>query len=119
MANLSVYVSSYVNGVAEIHSEILKDSLFRDWYQPRIPERFQNKTNGVTPRRWLGLCDPELTELITSTGSGPDFLTNLDRLEELKPHDRRRAMVREFNQHQAGEEGAAGRRGREAEERSP
>ncbi len=48
MANLSVYVSSYVNGVAEIHTQILKDSLFRDWYQV-YPERFQNKTNGVTP----------------------------------------------------------------------
>ena len=52
MANLSVYVSSYVNGVAEIHSQILKDDLFRDWYRA-FPERFQNKTNGVTPRRWV------------------------------------------------------------------
>lgn len=78
MANLSVYVSSYVNGVAKIHSEILKNSLFRDWYAA-YPQRFQNKTNGITPRRWLGLCDPELTELITSR-IGPGFLTNLDRL---------------------------------------
>lgn len=48
MANLSVYVSSYVNGVAEIHSQILKDSLFRDWYQV-YPERFQNKTTASPP----------------------------------------------------------------------
>ncbi|MBE6947392.1 MAG: glycogen/starch/alpha-glucan phosphorylase [Ruminococcaceae bacterium] len=83
MANLSVYVSSYVNGVAEIHSQILKDDLFRDWYAV-YPERFQNKTNGVTPRRWMGLCNPELTELIRDSIGG-DFLKDLDRLAELKP----------------------------------
>ncbi|MBQ5748677.1 MAG: glycogen/starch/alpha-glucan phosphorylase, partial [Oscillospiraceae bacterium] len=55
MANLSVYLAHAVNGVAEIHSEILKNDLFRDWYRI-YPERFQNKTNGITPRRWLGLC---------------------------------------------------------------
>ena len=95
MANLSVYVSSYVNGVAEIHSQILKDSLFRDWFQV-YPERFQNKTNGVTPRRWMGLCNPELTQMIKYR-VGRDFLTDLDQLERLKPmidDD----MVRQFNQ---------------------
>ena len=69
MANLSVYVSSYVNGVAEIHSQILKDDLFRQWYQV-FPERFQNKTHGVTPRRWLGLCHPELTQMIQYRAGG-------------------------------------------------
>ena len=83
MANLSVYVGSYVNGVAEIHSQILKDDLFRDWYKV-FPERFQNKTNGITPRRWIGLCNPELTGLIRSRIGG-DFLKDLDRLNELKP----------------------------------
>ncbi len=94
MANLSVYVSSYVNGVAEIHSQILKDDLFREWYQV-FPERFQNKTNGVTPRRWMGLCNPELTQLIKYRIGG-DFLKDLDRLSKLKPmidDD----MVRQFN----------------------
>ena len=94
MANLSVYVSSYVNGVAEIHSQILKDDLFRDWYQV-FPDRFQNKTNGVTPRRWLGLCNPELTQLLKYRIGG-DFLKDLDRLAALKPmidDD----MVRQFN----------------------
>ena len=52
MANLSVYVGTYVNGVAEIHSEILKNDVFHNWYTA-FPERFQNKTNGVTPRRWM------------------------------------------------------------------
>ena len=83
MANLSVYVGSYVNGVAEIHSQILKDDCFKEWYAA-FPERFQNKTNGVTPRRWLGLCNPELTQLIKYRIGG-DFLRDLDRLKKLKP----------------------------------
>ena len=94
MANLSVYVGSYVNGVAEIHSQILKDDLFKEWYAV-YPERFQNKTNGVTPRRWMGLCNPELTQMIKYRIGG-DFLKNLEKLNELKPmidDD----MVRQFN----------------------
>ena len=94
MANLSVYVGSYVNGVAEIHSQILKDDCFKDWYAV-YPERFQNKTNGVTPRRWMGLCNPELTQMIKYR-VGADFLKDLDRLSKLKPmiDDE---MVRQFN----------------------
>ena len=94
MANLSVYVGTYVNGVAEIHSQILKDDCFRQWYQV-FPERFQNKTNGVTPRRWMGLCNPELTQMLKYR-IGSDFLKDLDRLAKLKPmidDD----MVRQFN----------------------
>ncbi len=94
MANLSVYVGSYVNGVAEIHSQILKDDCFKEWYQA-FPERFQNKTNGVTPRRWMGLCNPELTQMIRYRVGG-DFLKDLDKLSKLKTlidDD----MVRQFN----------------------
>ena len=94
MANLSVYVGTYVNGVAEIHSQILKDDCFKEWYTA-FPERFQNKTNGVTPRRWMGLCNPELTQMIKYRIGG-DFLKDLDRLAKLKPmidDD----MVRQFN----------------------
>ena len=83
MANLSIYVGSYVNGVAEIHSQILKDDCFKAWYQV-FPERFQNKTNGITPRRWLGLCNPELCRLITDKIGG-DFLKNLEEISALKP----------------------------------
>ena len=82
MANLSVYVGSYVNGVAEIHTQILKDDCFKDWYYA-FPERFQNKTNGITPRRWLGLCNPELTAMLREKVGG-DFLKNLDLIGELK-----------------------------------
>ena len=94
MANLSIYVGSYVNGVAAIHTQILKDDCFKDWYH-MFPQRFQNKTNGVTPRRWLGLCNPELTQLIKYRIGG-DFLKDMDRLAKLKPmidDD----MVRQFN----------------------
>ena len=94
MANLSVYVGSYVNGVAEIHSQILKDDCFKQWYEA-FPERFQNKTNGVTPRRWMGLCNPELTQMIKYRVGG-DFLKDLDKLSKLKPmidDD----MIRQFN----------------------
>ena len=83
MANMLVYVGSYINGVAEIHSQILKDDCFKEWYAA-YPERFQNKTNGVTPRRWLGLCNPELTQLIKYRIGG-DFLKDLDQLNKLKP----------------------------------
>lgn len=64
MADMAVYCSSYVNGVAEIHTEILKDTVLVDWYK-LYPERFQNKTNGITQRRWLALCNKELSDLIT------------------------------------------------------
>ena len=82
MANLSVYVGSYVNGVAEIHSQILKDDCFKDWYYA-YPERFQNKTNGITPRRWAGLCNPELTEMVRAKVGG-DFLKDLELIGGLK-----------------------------------
>ncbi len=82
MANLSIYVGSYINGVAEIHTQILKNDCFKDWYYA-FPERFQNKTNGITPRRWLGLSNPELTAMLREKVGG-DFLKNLDLIGELK-----------------------------------
>ena len=84
MANLSIYVGSYVNGVAEIHSQILKDDCFKNWYQV-FPERFQNKTNGITPRRWVGLCNPELSSLIHEKVGG-DFLKDLELISKLNEH---------------------------------
>ena len=82
MAQLAVYASHAVNGVAEIHTEILKKSVLSAWYA-LYPERFQNKTNGITQRRWLGLCNPELTALLTDA-VGDGFLTDLYRLDALK-----------------------------------
>ena len=83
MAELALYASHAVNGVAELHSDILKNDVFADWYRI-FPERFQNKTNGITQRRWLGLCNPELSDLISGKiGSG--FITDLDQLKNLVP----------------------------------
>ena len=82
MARLAVFMSTYVNGVARLHTEILQHDVFKNWYE-LYPDKFQNKTNGVTQRRWLGLCNPELTALIESRiGSG--FLTDLSQLGKLK-----------------------------------
>ncbi len=83
MAYLAMYGCHTVNGVARIHTEILKNDVLRDWYNLR-PEMFQNKTNGITQRRWLGLCNPELTSVLAKR-IGDGFLTNLDELEKLKP----------------------------------
>ena len=94
MANLSIYVGSYVNGVAEIHSQILKDDCFKEWYHV-FPERFQNKTNGITPRRWVGLCNPELTAMIREKVGG-DFVKDLELIGGLKEHINEET-VKEFN----------------------
>jgi len=94
MANLSIYVGSYVNGVAEIHSQILKDDCFKEWYQV-FPERFQNKTNGITPRRWIGLCNPELTKMIREKVGG-DFVKDLELIGGLKDHINAET-IKEFN----------------------
>ena len=85
MARLAVYVSSAVNGVAKIHTDILKNDLFRDWYA-LYPERFQNKTNGITPRRFLGLCNPEYAALIAEKTGSYDFIADLSQISKLKEH---------------------------------
>ena len=83
MANLSVYMGVHVNGVAQIHSEIIKHDIFRDWYAV-FPGKFTNVTNGISPRRWLGLCNPELTALLEDN-CFKGFLTDLEQLQNLKP----------------------------------
>ncbi len=83
MANLAVLGSHSVNGVSALHSDILKSSTFRD-FNEMFPERFNNKTNGVTPRRWIRQCNPDLSALITEA-IGTGWVSNLARLEELKP----------------------------------
>ena len=95
MANLSVYVSTAVNGVARIHSEILKNDLFKDWYR-YYPERFQNKTNGITQRRWLALCNQELSALITELLGDNSWVTDLDKLQALKKYADDEAVLRRF-----------------------
>ncbi|HNP65545.1 MAG TPA: glycogen/starch/alpha-glucan phosphorylase, partial [Woeseiaceae bacterium] len=82
MAYLAIVGSFSINGVAALHSQLLQDGLFNDFYQ-LWPERFNNKTNGVTQRRWLAACNPGLTALINSK-LGEGWVTNLSELEGLR-----------------------------------
>ncbi|KAL9226164.1 hypothetical protein vseg_002007 [Gypsophila vaccaria] len=83
MANLCVVSGHAVNGVAEIHSEIVKNDVFNDFYQ-LWPEKFQNKTNGVTPRRWIRFCNAALSEIITKWTGSEDWVLQTEKLAELK-----------------------------------
>jgi starch phosphorylase len=83
MAWLAIVGSFSVNGVAALHSQLLRDGLFRDFYA-LWPEKFNNKTNGVTPRRWLAHANPGLAALISSR-IGEGWVTDLAQLERLKP----------------------------------
>jgi glycogen phosphorylase len=91
MAHLAVVGSHAVNGVAALHSELLQRDVLRDFAE-LSPGKFSNKTNGVTPRRWLHQCNPRLSALITEA-LGPGWLTDLDRLEKLAPLAKDAAFV--------------------------
>jgi starch phosphorylase len=84
MAHLAVVGSHSVNGVAKLHTELVKGELLRDFHD-LWPERFNNKTNGVTPRRWIHACNPGLTKLVTER-IGEAWVTDLERLADLEPH---------------------------------
>ena len=94
MAYLAIVGSFSVNGVAELHSKLLKEGLFNDFYQ-LWPHKFNNKTNGVTPRRWLAACNPELASLITKT-IGDKWITDLSQLEKLKPYAEKPAFRKKW-----------------------
>ncbi|XP_053996753.1 glycogen phosphorylase [Hylaeus anthracinus] len=82
MAHLSIVGSHAINGVAAIHSEILKNTVFKDFCDMN-PEKFQNKTNGITPRRWLLLCNPNLSDIIEEK-IGDEWTVHLEQLVQLK-----------------------------------
>ncbi len=84
MAFLAIVGSFSVNGVAELHSRLLREGLFRDFAE-LWPEKFNNKTNGVTQRRWLAACNPDLSAVITDA-IGDGWITDLDQLEGLREH---------------------------------
>uniref|UniRef100_A0A674IFF4 Alpha-1,4 glucan phosphorylase n=1 Tax=Terrapene triunguis TaxID=2587831 RepID=A0A674IFF4_9SAUR len=81
MAHLCIVGSHAINGVARIHSDIIKKSVFKDFYELE-PQKFQNKTNGITPRRWLVLCNPGLAEVIAER-IGDEYISDLDHLKKL------------------------------------
>jgi starch phosphorylase len=82
MASLGIVGSHKINGVAALHSDLIKKTLFRDFYDV-FPEKFTNKTNGITPRRWLRQCNRSLADLITSK-IGEEWVTDLDQLKKLE-----------------------------------
>ncbi|XP_054986025.1 glycogen phosphorylase, brain form isoform X2 [Sorex araneus] len=92
MAHLCVLGSHAVNGVARLHSDIVRRSVFKDFHELE-PEKFQNKTNGITPRRWLLLCNPGLADAIVER-IGEGFLTDLSQLRRLLPLASDEAFVR-------------------------
>lgn len=95
MADMAVYASSHTNGVAEIHTQILKDSVLADWYKI-YPERFQNKTNGITQRRWIALCNMELSSLITELLGSDQWVVKLDELKKLAVYADDENILRRF-----------------------
>ena len=84
-----------MNGVAAIHTELLKTTVLKDWYE-LYPERFQNKTNGITQRRWLALCNRELSALITELLGDDSWVTDLDKLSGLKKYADDESVLRRF-----------------------
>ena len=97
MANLAMYAGAYVNGVAAIHTELLKTTVLKEWYAWK-PEKFQNKTNGITQRRWLGVCNPELTALLAELNGSADFLTDLEQLKPLSRFAEDKTVLERFRQ---------------------
>lgn len=95
MADMACYASSHINGVAEIHTQILKDSVLADWYSI-YPERFLNETNGITQRRWLALCNMELSALITELLGSDEWITDLDKLRALEKYADDESILRRF-----------------------
>lgn len=97
MAHLAIYGGSYVNGVAAIHTEIIKHDTLRDWYQ-LYPEKFQNKTNGITQRRWLALCNRELSDMISHKLTNRDWITDLTQLKALEVFSDDEKVIEQFSQ---------------------
>lgn len=94
MARMAIFATHSTNGVAKIHTEILKSTALHEWYQ-LYPERFNNKTNGITQRRWLALCNQELSGFITDKiGSG--WVTDLSRLKALEKLQDDAEVLRQF-----------------------
>ena len=84
MAHLAVVGSHSINGVAKLHSDLIQSHLLHDFYE-LWPERFNNKTNGVTPRRWIHACNPGLSRAVTDR-IGDAWITDLERIREIEPH---------------------------------
>jgi len=96
MANMAVVGSFSVNGVAALHTQLLKDNVLNDFYR-MYPEKFNNKTNGITPRRWLKVCNPRLSKLI-SEYIGDEWTKDLNQLEKLAPLAKDKNLIKKWKE---------------------
>ena len=85
MAWIACYAAYSINGVAALHTDILKRDTLNYWYE-MAPEKFNNKTNGVTPRRWLRMCNPQLSALLDELAGSDKWVTDLAQLQNLRSH---------------------------------
>ncbi|MCH4888285.1 glycogen/starch/alpha-glucan phosphorylase [Acidaminobacter sp. JC074] len=95
MAWLSIYGSYAVNGVAYLHTELLKHEELNDWYQ-LYPNKFQNKTNGITQRRWMALANKELSAYVTELLGTDEWVNNLEKIKELEKYADDEAVLEKF-----------------------
>ena len=95
MAHMACACSNHINGVARLHTELLKETVLSDFYNI-YPEKFVNVTNGITQRRWLGVCNPELSAFITKLLGTDEWLRNLSMLEGLKKYADDDKVIDEF-----------------------
>jgi len=98
MAYLALIGSHKVNGVAELHSDLIKTTIFKDFVKIYGPDKFTNVTNGITPRRWLHQANPRLSDLIASKLGGHDFLKDLTLLHKLEALVDDKAFRKEFQE---------------------
>jgi starch phosphorylase len=96
MSYMAVLVSKRVNGVAALHTELLKNGLFKDFYE-YAPEKFINVTNGITPRRWLRKANPALSQLI-SDNIGDDWIKHLDKLKDVEKFSGNKTFRKKFRE---------------------
>jgi starch phosphorylase len=97
MAWMAIHGTHTTNGVAKLHTDILKSRELKEWYE-LYPNRFQNKTNGITPRRWIALSNRELTQFITELLGSEEWLKDLSKLEELKKYVEDEKVLKRFLQ---------------------
>ncbi|NLK27776.1 MAG: glycogen/starch/alpha-glucan phosphorylase [Clostridiales bacterium] len=96
MARLAIFATHSTNGVAKIHTEILKNDALKEWYE-LYPDRFNNKTNGITQRRWLALANMELAGFITDK-IGNSWITQLDHLKNLMKYVDDKNVIKQFGE---------------------
>lgn len=96
MANLAIFATHSTNGVAQIHTDLLKSTVLKEWFEI-YPERFNNKTNGITQRRWLALSNMELSGFITDK-IGTAWVTDLEKLKELEQFKDKPEVISQFAQ---------------------